>query len=348
MNVVKNLYNVNNYLNTNIYSYLETSGGQSSNRYLNVVRFTTPLLIDALCSEQMWKGEGLKIINKMKTRSNELNFAPSSPAGDMITETPTAGGEGDSQHQLTESGSGPFAPPPQNDILQKIVNPAGLPDLCQKDFESWTYKVISLLQRYGLDPLLTNEVIFPGWEYAEKIAKDIIVQAIPSELIPTISGLNTVYKIWTKLQTYLNGSRVVRLVTKLQELMQMKFQGGDMERYVKLYEAKVQSLNLGWNTDELCVQLLLINSIIDNEWDATKSTLIQRMSQSNFEQLCQELIGESLRRGKQPVQTENQVTAMISKRKDPKLRIITRGKKQLLVEFGYKKGKCVNIFLIFQ
>ncbi len=35
--------------------------------------------------------------DKMKTRSNELNFAPSSPAGDMITETPTAGGEGDSQ-----------------------------------------------------------------------------------------------------------------------------------------------------------------------------------------------------------------------------------------------------------
>jgi hypothetical protein len=31
------LINVNNYLNTNIYSYLETSGGQSSNLYLNVV-----------------------------------------------------------------------------------------------------------------------------------------------------------------------------------------------------------------------------------------------------------------------------------------------------------------------
>ncbi len=29
----------NNYLNTNIYSYLETSGGQSSNIYLNVVHF---------------------------------------------------------------------------------------------------------------------------------------------------------------------------------------------------------------------------------------------------------------------------------------------------------------------
>ncbi len=33
------LKNVNNYLNTNIYSYLETSGDQSSNPYLNVVHF---------------------------------------------------------------------------------------------------------------------------------------------------------------------------------------------------------------------------------------------------------------------------------------------------------------------
>ncbi len=31
------LKNVNNCLNTNIYSYLETSGGHSSNQYLNVV-----------------------------------------------------------------------------------------------------------------------------------------------------------------------------------------------------------------------------------------------------------------------------------------------------------------------
>jgi hypothetical protein len=31
--------NVNNYLNTNIYSYLETSGGQSYNLYSNVVQF---------------------------------------------------------------------------------------------------------------------------------------------------------------------------------------------------------------------------------------------------------------------------------------------------------------------
>jgi hypothetical protein len=33
------LKNVNNSMNTNIYSYLETSGGQSSNTYLNVVHF---------------------------------------------------------------------------------------------------------------------------------------------------------------------------------------------------------------------------------------------------------------------------------------------------------------------
>ncbi len=31
--------NVNNHFNTNIYSYLETSGGQSYNLYLNVVHF---------------------------------------------------------------------------------------------------------------------------------------------------------------------------------------------------------------------------------------------------------------------------------------------------------------------
>jgi len=33
------LINVYSYFNINIYSYLETSGGQSSNLYLNVVHF---------------------------------------------------------------------------------------------------------------------------------------------------------------------------------------------------------------------------------------------------------------------------------------------------------------------
>jgi hypothetical protein len=33
------LENVSSYLNTNIYSYLETSGGHSSNLYLTVVHF---------------------------------------------------------------------------------------------------------------------------------------------------------------------------------------------------------------------------------------------------------------------------------------------------------------------
>jgi len=35
---------VNNWLNTNIYSYLETSGGQSFNLYLNVVHFVNASL----------------------------------------------------------------------------------------------------------------------------------------------------------------------------------------------------------------------------------------------------------------------------------------------------------------
>jgi hypothetical protein len=33
------LKNVNNSVNTNIYSYLETSGGKSYSQYLNVVHF---------------------------------------------------------------------------------------------------------------------------------------------------------------------------------------------------------------------------------------------------------------------------------------------------------------------
>ncbi len=33
------LKNVSNHFNTNIYSFLETSGGQSSNLYLNIVQF---------------------------------------------------------------------------------------------------------------------------------------------------------------------------------------------------------------------------------------------------------------------------------------------------------------------
>jgi hypothetical protein len=39
------LKNVNTYLNTNIDSYLETSGGQSYILYLKVVHFSTPVLI---------------------------------------------------------------------------------------------------------------------------------------------------------------------------------------------------------------------------------------------------------------------------------------------------------------
>jgi hypothetical protein len=47
---LKNVKNVKNCLNTNIYSYLETSGGQSSNIYLNFVHFSTSVLI-----RHLWK-----------------------------------------------------------------------------------------------------------------------------------------------------------------------------------------------------------------------------------------------------------------------------------------------------
>ncbi len=42
------LKTVNNCLNTNIYSYLKTSGGTSYNLYLNFVHFSTPVLIRCL------------------------------------------------------------------------------------------------------------------------------------------------------------------------------------------------------------------------------------------------------------------------------------------------------------
>ncbi len=42
------LKSANNYLNANIYSYLEATGGQSYNQYLNAVYFLTPVLIRRL------------------------------------------------------------------------------------------------------------------------------------------------------------------------------------------------------------------------------------------------------------------------------------------------------------
>ncbi len=41
--------NVNNCLNNNIYSYLETSSGQSSNLYLNVVHFLNTVAAEDSC-----------------------------------------------------------------------------------------------------------------------------------------------------------------------------------------------------------------------------------------------------------------------------------------------------------
>jgi len=46
----RNLKNVNNYLNTTIYRYLETSGHQSSNLYLSVAHFFNRVRI-----RQLWQ-----------------------------------------------------------------------------------------------------------------------------------------------------------------------------------------------------------------------------------------------------------------------------------------------------
>jgi hypothetical protein len=51
--------NENNCLDTNIYSYLETSGGQNSNLYLNFVHFFNSLLDICGSSRQLFACTGV-------------------------------------------------------------------------------------------------------------------------------------------------------------------------------------------------------------------------------------------------------------------------------------------------
>jgi hypothetical protein len=55
------LKNVNNYWNTNISFYLETSGGQNSNLYLNFTYFSIPVLIIHLWHLKAVKVAGVKV-----------------------------------------------------------------------------------------------------------------------------------------------------------------------------------------------------------------------------------------------------------------------------------------------
>jgi hypothetical protein len=59
---------VNNCLTANIYSYMETSGGQSYNLYLNVVHLLTPVLIGHL-----WQLMYCSIKKKKKKVINQCN-----------------------------------------------------------------------------------------------------------------------------------------------------------------------------------------------------------------------------------------------------------------------------------
>jgi hypothetical protein len=58
------LKNVNSYWNTNISFYLETSGGQNSNLYINVFHFSTPVLI-----KHLWQLKAVVFLHRCLIRA---------------------------------------------------------------------------------------------------------------------------------------------------------------------------------------------------------------------------------------------------------------------------------------
>jgi hypothetical protein len=71
MNETAHFKNVINCLNTKIYSYLETSGVQSSNLYLNVVHFLTQMLI-----RHLWQVKTVVFLHWCQIRALQLDFDP--------------------------------------------------------------------------------------------------------------------------------------------------------------------------------------------------------------------------------------------------------------------------------
>jgi len=286
----------------------------------------------------------------MKTRNSLSVVTGHTSQMDLDGPLTTSGGVVDSQHLKNSTGPGrdtsenatenssELSPensttfdPPKKEVLQRLLYPIGLAQLCTEDFESWCYKIITFFECHELDLLLKQRAVPKGWEFAAKIAKSILVDAIPFKLIPTISVLNTVYDIWTKINSYSNGSQRVRLVTKLQELLNMKFKGGNMETYIKLYASRVQSLiNIGWKIEDDTIQVFLIDSIKEPSWGTFAQTLLHSHVKT-FEEVCESLISESLRKGKVD-QTSNQMAMNAKKEKQ---RILNRQNK-----IGKKKPKC--------
>jgi hypothetical protein len=74
------LKNVNNCLNTTIFSYLETSGGESSCLYLNVVHFSTLVLI-----RHLWQLKTVvflhwcSIMKVLRSYDDRINFCEWKP-----------------------------------------------------------------------------------------------------------------------------------------------------------------------------------------------------------------------------------------------------------------------------
>ncbi len=77
-NGVVRFKNEHNCLNTHIYPYLETSGGQSSNLYLNVVHFSIPVLVIYL-----WQLKTIIFLHCCLIQAAQLNGAGNTNGGSI-------------------------------------------------------------------------------------------------------------------------------------------------------------------------------------------------------------------------------------------------------------------------
>ena len=68
------LKNVNNCLNTQIYSYLKTSNGQSSNLYLIVVHFSLPVLIELRALKNVNNCLNTNIYSYLQTSGGQSSY----------------------------------------------------------------------------------------------------------------------------------------------------------------------------------------------------------------------------------------------------------------------------------
>jgi hypothetical protein len=68
---------VNNSLNTNIYSYLETSGGQNSNLYLNVIHF---YFFNTSVNKNLWQNKTVVFLHWCLIRADAVYLVMRDPS----------------------------------------------------------------------------------------------------------------------------------------------------------------------------------------------------------------------------------------------------------------------------